>query len=195
MRKNQIKIGSLLSYLQISVNVLIQLVYTPIMIRLLGKNEYGLYQTVASTISMLSILSLGFNSGYIRYYAIYTKENRKDLISKLNGLFLIIFTIIGFGGLLCGLYLSFNLSLIFDQGLTSSEYSTAQILMLLLTFSLAVSFPMSVFQNIISAHEQFIKAAWHGENCIQTPYHTSPAFNWVSLDSNGVRHSICFVIC
>ena len=29
------------------------------------KNEYGLYQTVASTISMLSILSLGFNSGYI----------------------------------------------------------------------------------------------------------------------------------
>lgn len=139
-----------------ALNIIIQLIYTPIMIRLLGKNEYGLYQTVASTISMLSLLSLGFNSGYIRYYAIYAKESRKDLISKLNGLFLIIFAVIGFVGLLCGLYLSFNLSLIFDQGLTSSEYSTAQILMLLLTFSLAVSFPMSVFQNIISAHEQFI---------------------------------------
>ena len=68
MAKNQLKAGSVLSYIQMALSVIIQLVYTPIMIRLLGKNEYGLYQTVASTISMLSILSLGFNSGYIRYY-------------------------------------------------------------------------------------------------------------------------------
>ena len=95
MQKNQVKIGSVLSYLQMALSVLIQLVYTPIMIRLLGKNEYGLYQTIASTIAMLSVLSLGFNSGYIRYYAIYKKEDNQNSISKLNGLFLIIFSIIG----------------------------------------------------------------------------------------------------
>ena len=153
---NQIKIGSILSYSQMALGVIIQLVYTPVMIRLLGKNEYGLYQTVASTISMLSILSLGFNSGYIKYYATYKKENNKLAISKLNGLFLIIFAIIGVIGLLCGLFLSFNLNLVFDEGLTQSEYAKARILMLLLTANLTVSFPMSVFQNIISAHEKFI---------------------------------------
>ena len=156
MPKNQIKAGSILSYLQMAMNVIIQLVYTPVMIRLLGKNEYGLYQTVASTISMLSILSLGFNSGYIRYYAIYKKENNKTAISKLNGLFLIIFAIIGFVALICGLFLSFHLDLVFDEGLTSKEYAKAKILMLLLTANLTISFPMSVFQNIISAHEKFI---------------------------------------
>ena len=156
MPKNQIKAGSALSYLQMALSVIIQLIYTPIMIRLLGKNEYGLYQTVASTISMLSILSLGFNSGYIRYYAIYKKRNEEVAITKLNGLFLIIFAIIGFIGLLCGLFLSFNLKLVFDEGLTQTEYYKARIMMLLLTFNLAVSFPMSVFQNIISAHEKFI---------------------------------------
>lgn len=154
--KNQLKIGSILSYAQMALNVVIQLVYTPVMIRLLGQNEYGLYNTVASTISMLSILSMGFNSGYIRYYSIYKKNDDKQSISKLNGLFFIIFFIIGFVGLVCGVFLSFNLNLIFDKGLTISEYEKAKVLMLLLTLNLSISFPMSVFQNIISAHEKFV---------------------------------------
>ena len=130
MPKNQLKAGSILSYLQMALGVIIQLIYTPVMIRLLGKHEYGLYQTVASTMSMLSILSLGFNSGYIRYYAIYKKDDNKTAISKLNGLFLIIFAIIGSVALLCGLFLSFNLNLVFDKGLTQAEYDKARILML-----------------------------------------------------------------
>ena len=64
---NQIKIGAVLSYLQIGLSVVISLIYTPVMLRLLGQSEYGLYSTVSSTIAMLSILSLGFNSSYIRY--------------------------------------------------------------------------------------------------------------------------------
>ena len=156
MLKNQLKVGSILSYLQMALNVVIQLLFTPVMIRLLGQNEYGLYNTVASTISMLSILSLGFNSGYIRYYSIYKKSGNKTSISKLNGLFLVIFLIIGAIGFICGMFLTLNLDLVFDKGLTPEEYQTARILMLLLTVNLAVSFPMSVFQNIISAHENFI---------------------------------------
>lgn len=154
--KNQVKIGSILSYLQMALNVIIQLIYTPFMIRSLGQNEYGLYNTVASTISMLSVLSLGFNSGYIRYYSIYKNKNDKTGISKLNGLFLIIFIIIGLVGLCCGIIISFNLNLVFDEGLTSAEYEKARVLVLLLTINLAISFPMSVFQNIISAHEKFV---------------------------------------
>ena len=73
--RNQLKAGVILSYLQMALNIIIGLAYTPIMIRTLGQSEYGLYNTISSTISMLSILSLGFNSGYIRYYAKYKKEN------------------------------------------------------------------------------------------------------------------------
>lgn len=155
-KSNQLKIGSMLAYIQMALNVIIQLAYTPIMIKLLGQSEYGLYNTVSSTIAMLSILSLGFNSGYIRYYSIYKKNDDSIGISKLNGLFLIVFLIIGLIGLICGVFLSFNLNLVFDEGLTLVEYQKARILMLLLTLNLAFSFPMSVFQNIISAHEKFI---------------------------------------
>ncbi len=155
-KSNQLKIGSVLAYIQIALNVIIQLAYTPIMIKLLGQNEYGLYNTVSSTIALLSILSLGFNGGYIRYYSIYKKNDDSISISRLNGLFLIIFLIIGLIGLICGIFLSFNLNLVFDKGLTLAEYQKARILMLLLTLNLAFSFPMSVFQNIINAHEKYI---------------------------------------
>ena len=153
---NQIKMGTLLSYLQMIVSIVIGVIYTPIMIRLLGRSEFGLYNTVASTISMLSILSLGFNSGYIRYYARYMKEGNTEARYKLNGVFLLVFCIIGFIALLCGLYLTNHLQLVFSDGLTLEEYDTAYILMMLLTINLVISFPMSVFQSIISAHERFV---------------------------------------
>ena len=153
---NQLKAGTLLSYLQMTLSVIIGIVYTPVMIRLLGQNEYGLYNTVASTISMLSILSLGFNSGYIRYYARYKKEKNDDAVYRLNGMFLLIFSVIGVTALLCGLYLTNHLEFVFSTGLTPDEYGTAHVLMMLLTVNLAVSFPMSVFSTIISAHERFV---------------------------------------
>lgn len=154
--RNQLKIGSFLSYLQMAVNIVIGLLYTPVMIRLLGQNEYGLYNTVSSAISMLSILSLGFNSGYIRYYAEYRRKGDRAAVERLNGLFFTIFVVIGAVALACGLFLTRHLDLVFKDGLTAAEYGTARILMLLLTVNLTASFPMSVFSNIISAHEEFI---------------------------------------
>ena len=155
-KTNQLKWGAALSYLQMALGLVVGLLYTPIMIRLLGKSEYGLYNTVSSTIAMLSVLSLGFNSSYIRYYSKYKKENDEQSIYKLNGLFLIVFGILGSIALACGLFLSFNLELVFDQGLTAKEYDIAKVLMLLLTVNLATSFPASLFTSIVSAHEKFI---------------------------------------
>lgn len=154
--KGQIKPGIILSYGQIFLHIFVNLLYTPVMIRLLGKSEYGLYNTVASTISLLGVLNLGFNAGYIRYYSKYKKNGDTESIYKLNGLFFIIFLVIGLIALLCGLFLTFNLNLVFDKGLTQKEYETAKVLMFILTINLALSFPMSVFKSIVSAHEKFI---------------------------------------
>ena len=153
---NQRKLGSIISYVQMVLTMVVSIIYTPYMIQKLGQNEYGLYNTVASTISMLSILNLGFSSGYIRYYSVYKKENAKDSIKRLNGLFIKIFVVIGLVALLCGLYIANHLELIFKSGLTNDEYSLARVLMIILTVNLSISFPMSVFSSIINAHERFV---------------------------------------
>lgn len=156
MKDKQLKLGAVLSYAQMAVNILIGLLYTPVMLRILGQSEYGLYNTVVSTISMLSVLSFGFNSSYIRYYSEYKTAQNQEKIDSLNGIFLTVFSMIGLVALVCGIYVTSHLEYVFDQGLTSSEYETARILMLVLTVNLAISFPMSTFTSIISAHERYI---------------------------------------
>lgn len=138
------------------LNIIIGFLYTPVMIRCLGQSEYGLYNTVASTISILSLLSLGFNAGYVRYYANYRREDDQEAIAKLNGLFAIIFSVIGLVALICGLFMSFHLEWIFGNGFLSDELDIAKILMVLLSINMAESFPASVFTTIISANERFV---------------------------------------
>lgn len=156
MKVNQLKAGSLISYIQMALGFVVSLVYTPFLIRILGAGEYGLYNTAASAVAMLSALNLGFNSSYIRFFTKYKSNGDDDSISRLNGLFLVIFSIMGAAALLCGLAMSFGVRFIFDRGLSDAELHTARILLLLLSVNLAVSFPMSVFSNIIAANERFV---------------------------------------
>ena len=47
---NQRKIGAVLSYVSIVINTIIQLLYTPLLIKGLGQAEYGLYSLTSSII-------------------------------------------------------------------------------------------------------------------------------------------------
>lgn len=156
-KKNlQLKWGSILSYAQMGLNVLIGLAVTPVILRLLGQSEYGLYSTVSSTIAMLTILNLGFSAGYIRYYARYKASGEEEKISSLNGLFIILFSIIGLIALVCGFFMTANLTVFFKDGLSQAEYYKATIMMTLLSIRMAISFPLGVFSSIIVAHERFV---------------------------------------
>lgn len=154
--QRQLGWGSILSYFQLALNIIIGMAYTPIMLRILGQSEYGLYSTASSTMSMMSILSMGFNVSYIRFYSRYKTNYDTVSINRLNGLYVSVFSLIGLVVLLCGGYLSSHLNIVFDNGLTVEEYELAKVLMRILTVSMAISFPATIYTNIISAHERFV---------------------------------------
>ena len=156
MHINQRKAGVILSYAGEIVKILVSLVYTPIMLRLLGQSEYGLYQLVYSVVSYLSLLSLGFGSSYLRFYSRYKAQKDEDGVAKLNGMFMLIFCSISVICILCGIVMIGNIRGIFGTGLTDSEYETARVLMGLLIINLAMTFPNSVFNCSITAHEKFL---------------------------------------
>lgn len=153
---NQRKAGVMLAYISEAVKIITGLVYTPIMLRLLGKSEYGLYQLVFSVVSYLGLLSMGFGSSYMRFYSRARAKNDKDGIARLNGMFMTIFLIISLICLTCGSLMIYKIKFIFGDGLTDSEYATARVLMLLMVVNLAVTFPNSVFECNLIANERFI---------------------------------------
>ena len=156
MKINQLKAGAVLSYISMGLGYIVSIIYTPIMLRLLGQSEYGLYNLVASVVSYLGLLSFGFGSAYVRYYSRYKVNNDEKNIAKLNGMFLTVFIIIGFIALFAGGILVINTELIFGEKLTVSELSTAKVLMAIMVFNLSLSFPASVFNSYITANEEYI---------------------------------------
>ena len=133
---SQRKAGVILSYISQGIQVLSGLIYTPIMLRLLGQSEYGLYQLVYSVVSYLSLLSFGFTASYMRFYSRATAKNDQNEVSRLNGMFMTIFLVIAVICIFCGTIMIGNIEFIFSDGLTPQEYPTARILMALMVFNL-----------------------------------------------------------
>lgn len=156
MKVNQLKVGALMSYLIIGLGSLISIVYTPVMLRLLGQSEFGLYNLVASVVSYLGLFNFGFGSAYIKYYSGYKVNNDKDSIAKLNGMFMLIFLALGVLALISGLGLIYYSDNIFGNKLTIDELAKAKILMILMVVNIGVTFPCIVYNSYVTANEKFV---------------------------------------
>ena len=147
--------GVILTYISQAIKLLSGLVYTPVMLRLLGQSEYGLYQLVYSFVSYLSLLSMGFGSSYIRFFAQYKAKNDEKGINKLNGMYLIIFSVISVICAFCGAIMVQNADTIFGNKLSTNELEKARILIILMIVNLVLTFITTVFAGPITAHEKF----------------------------------------
>lgn len=150
------KLGVILQYSQMALSILISFIYTPVMLRILGQSEYGIYNLSNSIISYLSLLSLGFGASYIRFYSRYKKDEDTVGIRRLNGLFLIVFLIMGAVALICGLAFSANVSIFFNDSYSAEDLGTARVLMIFMSINLAISFPNSVFTSYVTSQEKFV---------------------------------------
>ncbi|MED3939486.1 lipopolysaccharide biosynthesis protein [Priestia megaterium] len=156
MKGNQLKIGAILSYLSLILGTVTSIAYTPVMLRLLGQSEYGLYSLANSVIGYLGVLNFGFGIAITRYTAKYKAMNDKEGEYNLNGMFIIVYSIIAFIIVIAGSVLVLNVGNIFDKSLTVFELKTIKILMALMIFNMAISFLFGIFGSIIAAYEKFI---------------------------------------
>ena len=151
----QRKSGAILSYVSIIINCVIQLLYTPLLIKMLGQSEYGLYSLVASIIGYLTVLDFGFGNAIIVYTAKYRAQGKYEEEKKLHGMFKAIFIIIGFVAALLGIILFLFSDKIFGNTMTEIELQKMKIMMLILSFNLMLTFSFSIYNSIISAYEKF----------------------------------------
>ena len=77
----QIRIGAILSYISIAINIIAGLLYTPWMIAQVGKGDYGLY-TLANSLITLFLVDFGLSSATSRYISKYRAEGRQDKIDN-----------------------------------------------------------------------------------------------------------------
>lgn len=152
--KSQIKIGAIITYLTNACNIIISILITPIILKFVGNQEYGLYSLIYSMMAYFSVLDFGFGNAMIRYISKYKAENKDD--KNINSLFLIIYLIIGVIAIIIGTIVYFNLNIIFGKSLTQQELEKINIMLIIFLINVALSFPLSIFDSYVMANEKFI---------------------------------------
>ncbi len=153
---NQIKTGAALTYVAIVIQIVVGLIYTPFMLRSLGQSEYGLYSLANSVIAYLTVLDLGFGNAIVRYTAKFRTEKKQQELQEMFGMFIVLYVIIGLIAFVAGAILALNVESIFSQSMTPEEIYKTCIMLWLMTFNLAFTFPMSIWGSIMTAYERFV---------------------------------------
>lgn len=153
---NELKIGSIMTYINLIISTIIPLLYTPIMLRILGQAEYGLYSLSNSVISYLSLLNFGFGTAIIRFISKFRVEGNHEKIEGVTGLILSIYGIIAIIVCVIGFSLTKGTGLFFGTGLTTNEIQRLKVLMIIMTISTALSFPVSILSSVSVAYEKYI---------------------------------------
>lgn len=157
MSVNQLKAGVILSYISQGLQILITVFYTPVMLHLMGQSEYGIYQLAFSTVSLLSLMTFGFSSSYVKFFAKASLQEEKDkYIADLNGTFVTVFTVLACVVLLIGLWLAYDTEHLLGGKLTMDELKTAKVVMYILVVNCALHFIYVVPSNYIIANERFV---------------------------------------
>lgn len=156
MKINQLKMGVIITYITLLIGNLIPLIYTPIMLNIMGQSEHGLYSLSNSVVGYMSLLSLGLGGTIVKYITNYISNNDKEGEERVIGLFVKIYSIIALLCLIVGIVLMLNTENIFVQSLSNDEIGKMKILILLMSVNMAISFPLSVYSSIIISHQKYI---------------------------------------
>lgn len=155
MAKNQqIKIGAILSYISIALNIIAGLVYTPWMIKQIGQSKYGLY-TLANSLITLFIMDFGLGSATTRYISKYRAEGNEEKVNDFLGAIYKLYLIIDAIIFLIFIVLFFFLDKIYVN-LTIDELEQFRVVYVIAASFAVLHFPFITQNGILTAYEKFV---------------------------------------
>lgn len=154
MGKKQIKIGSVISYFTIFLNILLGLIYTPWILHRVGSSNYGLY-TLATSLISLFLLDFGMSAAVARFISNFRAQNNFKGINSFIGLAIKFYVGICLllSIILIGVY--FNLESIYSN-LTVDELQTFRLVFIITAFFLVICFPVNITNGILNAFEEYV---------------------------------------
>ena len=153
---NQRKAGVLLTYFNKIMSMGINLVYVPLLLFYMGKEEYGLYQLMGSVVAYIGLMDFGFSTTVTRFYTHYKALNDTAKMENLLATSVIIYSIIGLIITSVGTVTYFCLDSIFASSLTPNELVSAKKIFILLVIGVLVCVEAQIFTAVMTSAERFV---------------------------------------
>ena len=151
----QLKLGALLSYVAIAINIVTGILYTPWMIHSIGRENFGLY-TLAMSVISLFVFDFGLSSAVTRFIAMYLAEGRQDKADNCLGLVYRLYLIIDVVLFLILVGVFFFIPQIYKE-LSPDEIQKFEVVYCVAALYSVISFPFIPVNGVLTAHEKFIQ--------------------------------------
>lgn len=151
---HQIKLGAIISYVAIAINVISGLVFTPWMISSIGREEYGLY-TLAMSVITLFVFDFGLSAAITRFIAKFLAENQQEKANNFMGMAFRLYIIVDIIILISLIVLYFFIPHIYKE-LTPNELEKFKYIYILASVFSILSFPFIPTNGVLTAYEKFV---------------------------------------
>lgn len=151
---SQMKMGALLSYISIAVNIVSGLLYTPWMVATIGDSQYGLY-TLANSVIMLFLVDFGLGSATGIYLSKYNAEGDRESAEWFLGAVYKLYLLIDAVILMILLAVYLLMDRIFVH-LTPQELEQFRVVYAISAVFSIINFPFVTFNGILTAYEKFV---------------------------------------
>lgn len=153
--EKNIKMGIVLSYLTLLINVIISIIYTPFLLAHIGQSQYGLTSFVTSITSWFTVLSSALVSSYIRFATRESAKTNDQSARTVNSAYFIIFSAISFFIMIFGTILFFVMKYaILPNSIYAENHDSIHIILILTIISL-LSIVISVPGNLFGLYNNW----------------------------------------
>ena len=149
------KIGILLSYILMIIEVFSTLLLTPFIIRSLGQAEYGVYKLTIAINSYLLLLDLGVGNAVTKYTSQFRVNNNVEGVRKFLGISTLYYIFIGVTTIVIGGVMVILFPHAFAKGLTNEEINLGQKLLSFTVIGSVITLGTTSYANTIIAYERF----------------------------------------
>ena len=144
-----------MNYLYMAVQVVVNLIYVPLLLGTIGTNEYGLYQLVGSVMAYLLIMNSTIAAAVQRFYNKYLALKDFDRAENVLGVSRILYRILSAIAIVVGIALIAVANAVYAESLTAAELHELSWMLAILIVNVIIVLNNSIYSATIEAHERF----------------------------------------
>ena len=146
--------AAMLSYTQVAVRIVTTLVFTPILVRALGQEGYGLFSIVGTLAAYFYMIDFGMNDGVMRFFVRHetAPDERRRFLKQMLGFYA------GLGVLIVGATFAIHgvAPAVFGASLTGPQLALLRDMIIAVGAGAAVMVAFNPLGALLSAMERFV---------------------------------------
>lgn len=148
--------GVIVSYLYSIGQIVVNLLYVPLLINGIGASEYGLYQLIGSVIAYMTLMNTTFAGGVTRFYCKYLAEGNREKMETTLAMSRFIYRIASIAAVVLGIFAIVGVRIVYANVLTEFQLMESTIMLVVLVANLIITMHNTISVAALTAYERFV---------------------------------------